>query len=564
MWLGAKLTLKKLLYDDSGVAMTYTVLVSLFIFMLCVSTYAMTENIRQKMELQNACDAAAYSGAVVQADMLSRIAVLNRALSWTYAQSSKLHMDYIVDTWIGKIQAEYTRLRTGITFSGTVSGSHSWDNTCRTCGGSGSVACSSCDGSECLKCGGDGLRRCGECGGSGTVTSSEPWNYNLSNYSGIPFFHFCTGGDNHGEALWHGNYLINGWFVGWDNRRSVQLNRSQEVLVASLFRIVNTAYTTNLNNSRTNITTMNNEIAAIRANMNTYIASAVDDTMSYCTSDNYTYCVDSVWRGGTLPAASYFSNLRNEAQFLDFSGHTINNFQTGAGIWWNDTTTVAGGIQRSYVQGARALRARFRYWARLWVVNPYTGIHHNMGYTIPYTTSADVVPTPEIGIYGAMVAARPVTLTRNFFGQDGAILVAAKKSMVNPFEMIFGENDSNSGLYGAFNGTKRDMWTVSTARAGLRFNTDGTGNYRVQWPGTHASQYNTNSVWNLCEEDWDAVMLPVARAWNDTTTNAWGNQSIDATTSNLLNRARTALGVSTPYTSPVSSYNPFNPGAVKR
>lgn len=566
MWLGAKLTFKKLLHDDSGVAMAYTVLASLFIFMLCVSSYAISENIRQKMELQNACDAAAYSGAVVQADMLSRIAVLNRALSWTYAQSSKLHMDYIVDTWIGKIQTEYTRLLTSAVFSGTVSGTQSWSNTCKTCGGSGSVSCSSCAGSECLTCGGDGQLSCSECGGDGTVVSSVSWNYNLGSYSGIPFFHICTNGDNHGEAMWHSYEMLdmNGWFVGWNNWRSVELNRSQEVLVASLFRIVDEAYKSNLDNSRTNITTMNNEIAAIRTNMNTYIASSIDDIMSYYTSDNYTYCVDSVWRGGTLPAASYFSDLRNETVFLDFSGHTDGDFEAGAGVWWNDTTTVAGGIQRSYVQGVSALRARFRYWARLWAHNPYTGVPHNIAPTIPSTTTEDVIPTPQIGIYGAMVAARPVQLTRNFFGKDGTIVVAAKKSMVNPFEIIFGSSDSNSGFYGAFSGTGQEMWTISTARAGLRFNTDAVGNYRVQWPGTHTSQYNIKSVWNLCEEDWDAVMLPVARAWNDTATNAWGSTSIDTTTSDLLNSTRAALSVRTSYTRPVERYNPFNPGAVKR
>ena len=114
MWLGAKLTLKRLLYDDSGVAMAYTVLVSLFIFMLCISTYAMTENIRQKMELQNACDAAAYSGAVIQADMLSRIAILNRALSWTYAETNKRHMDSIVHDWLTRAVSRYNNMPEGL------------------------------------------------------------------------------------------------------------------------------------------------------------------------------------------------------------------------------------------------------------------------------------------------------------------------------------------------------------------------------------------------------------------------------------------------------------------
>lgn len=104
----AKIKLKNLIYDDSGVAMAYTIMVFLFFFLLCVSTYAMTENIRQKIELQNACDAAAYSGAVVQADMLSRLAVLNRALSWTYLQTNRRQMDYLVGEFAIAAKEDHT------------------------------------------------------------------------------------------------------------------------------------------------------------------------------------------------------------------------------------------------------------------------------------------------------------------------------------------------------------------------------------------------------------------------------------------------------------------------
>ena len=106
----AKIKLKSLMRDESGVAMAYTILAFSFFFMLCVSVYAMAENVRQKMELQNACDAAAYSGAVVQADMLSRLAVLNRALAWTYVETNKRHMDYTVDDWLQRTVREYDRI----------------------------------------------------------------------------------------------------------------------------------------------------------------------------------------------------------------------------------------------------------------------------------------------------------------------------------------------------------------------------------------------------------------------------------------------------------------------
>ena len=45
----AKIKLRQLLLDDSGIAMAFTIMVFLVFFLLCVSVYAMTENIRQKM-----------------------------------------------------------------------------------------------------------------------------------------------------------------------------------------------------------------------------------------------------------------------------------------------------------------------------------------------------------------------------------------------------------------------------------------------------------------------------------------------------------------------------------
>lgn len=86
---------KRLAGDESGVALVFTIAVFLFLFVLILSIYSIGENIRMKEELQNACDAAAQSAAAVEADALSRIAVLNRALSWHYIQMTKEQMDYI-------------------------------------------------------------------------------------------------------------------------------------------------------------------------------------------------------------------------------------------------------------------------------------------------------------------------------------------------------------------------------------------------------------------------------------------------------------------------------------
>ena len=92
--------LKTLHKDDKGAVLMITLAVFLFLYMVCSATYAVGTVIHEKIQLQNACDAAAYSAAIVEADGLSRIATINRAMSWTYVQTTRMHMDYIVHRWL--------------------------------------------------------------------------------------------------------------------------------------------------------------------------------------------------------------------------------------------------------------------------------------------------------------------------------------------------------------------------------------------------------------------------------------------------------------------------------
>ena len=84
--------------DDDGVALVTTLSIFMFMYLVCMGVYAIGTAVKTRIHLQNACDAAAYSAAVVQADTLSRIATINRAMSWTYAQMVRRQMDYI--SWI--------------------------------------------------------------------------------------------------------------------------------------------------------------------------------------------------------------------------------------------------------------------------------------------------------------------------------------------------------------------------------------------------------------------------------------------------------------------------------
>jgi len=87
-------------HDERGYAVMATLAIFLFLFVLCAAVYAVGETIHERIKIQNACDAAAYSAAAVQADGLSRMACVNRAMSWTYVQMSNRQMDYITYRWL--------------------------------------------------------------------------------------------------------------------------------------------------------------------------------------------------------------------------------------------------------------------------------------------------------------------------------------------------------------------------------------------------------------------------------------------------------------------------------
>ncbi|UKI29860.1 MAG: pilus assembly protein TadG-related protein [Lentisphaeria bacterium] len=76
---------------------------SLIIFLLGFAIYACGETVRQRMELQNAADSAAYSAALVQADTISRVAVINKAMAWNYVMMTRRQMDHIVDAWLARV-----------------------------------------------------------------------------------------------------------------------------------------------------------------------------------------------------------------------------------------------------------------------------------------------------------------------------------------------------------------------------------------------------------------------------------------------------------------------------
>ncbi len=104
--------LKHLGTDNEGFAMALTLVVWPVLFLMVCGVFVTGESIRQKIILQNATDAAVRAGALVHADTLSRIAVLNRMMSWTYIQANKMEMDCVVSEWLTEVDSAFTDNKT--------------------------------------------------------------------------------------------------------------------------------------------------------------------------------------------------------------------------------------------------------------------------------------------------------------------------------------------------------------------------------------------------------------------------------------------------------------------
>lgn len=104
-----KAEMNRLRREESGVALMLTLSVVLLLYVLCAGVYAVGETARQKIEIQNACDAAAYSAALVEADGLSRMAMVNRALAWTYIMLTNMQIDYLTYKWLQLVERRFSK-----------------------------------------------------------------------------------------------------------------------------------------------------------------------------------------------------------------------------------------------------------------------------------------------------------------------------------------------------------------------------------------------------------------------------------------------------------------------
>lgn len=446
--------LKALIRNDEGFAIAMTILVWPLMLITVSGIFVTGETLRQKMILQNAADAAAHAGAMVQADTLSRVAVINRMMAWTYIQANKMEMDYTVINWANLTNQVLKDLKAPL----------------KNANASASATCphEAPHKTERLK---DDIANYGWYAGTVTLNTYDSSKFHLNE-------HQTGAADLEGPTALRSN-LTPQLSAAYGNINSM-----------------NMALSDLLNNCAERVESALKEVFA--ANSKEFAAKA---TLWFRRDNTNSYLVP-------MTRESAFLNLAGSAQ----SSSLVN--AQGAN-WWTLDSSSEPGFRRAYT--GIGLEARFEVGYKGWVPSGNTGdcvavqnksafvyvqgsgTVHSEGLETPGLTSTDIYNKSQSFLgYNTNVRAVPRELTSGFLSR-GAVLVGAKLPQTNPLAATFG--DLTGSWFNAHTQSEAtDIWCLSAARACA-----GTG-----------SAYSRNKFENYSpgNTDYTAVMLPAAMAGN--------------------------------------------------
>ena len=407
--------MRELAAGDSGVACVFTVTVSLIIFLLGFAIYACGETVRQRIELQNAADSAAYSAALVQADTISRIAVINKAMAWNYVMMTRRQMDHIVDGWMARVLDMWESSR-------TVTGNY--QNLC---------AC-------------------------------HP------RFEGLNWRVGTAPGGAPGEVV-HQLIRVNNsqdvWIPEIAAARAVHSQKNPVAMLESLRKCIDS-----MNRAEKEL------IDGMRERIENAVEFAVNANVSLTENDRKVREKREIdWTIYNLRDASdYFEPPKeDETHFLsfgDFSGTGTEIYGAGADNWL--IAENSSGFQRNYTQAPNALTAAWFTYNQVWIHSvacTFAGVIINPVQAITGEMARDMYFTGQ--------KACPWVLKKNFFEADGAIVVGVSRPLNNPFAFVFdGREKSGIYSAFEVGGGGQTMWSVSGARAGYRLPEWTKGEYR--------------------------------------------------------------------------------------
>ena len=414
--------------DEDGAALVITLALFFLMYIACMGVYAISMSVKERIQLQNAADAAAYSAAVIQADTLSRIATINRAMSWTYVQMTREQLDYIVLRWLRHTEKHYIQ---------DMNGANSYNKggiLGHPCGGHGSCGIGWFIGATpkgemwCVRLNGlfvtsimanlgfdlGPLKSVSSLVGIGSTPSIFELQRALSAYDGISFFKEIANG---GVGIKNGLSAINGFAnevlatrnVSGEPTSNIETANSIAEMCEGLNGIrgkyegagtpTEIYLQTQIAMDRVNIALMNIAERRVANAMPRRISKTIDDVLKAnlaggLADDTYYFISqndDPLAGEMTGVGGGYFGNLLNneigERRFLAFSGYGGNLIKTflGSSTKVEEVllSRVAGGLDQWFVRGnghqrtdgKRGLQRCYKHWAE----GPFAGIHmsHN-------------------------------------------------------------------------------------------------------------------------------------------------------------------------------------------
>lgn len=467
--------LKNLVRGDDGAALVITLGVFFFMYIFCAGVYAIGFAVKEKIHLQNACDAAAYSAAVVQADAISRIATINRAMSWTYVQMTRRQMDYIVYKWLRHTIDHYIEDRNAADAQGFPGVHFHRDFSI---------------GDE-----------------NGLIAPVGDRNQvRLNANAGSTR---VTGGDS--LDSWVNSFLrdnLKGASFYADNLASVgQIKRLRDQLDADM----------------KNIRTMNQKLVSLTdgTGAGDGLKNRIEDSVvgilranipAYMKNQCKFFIKDS-----PRPRRDYMRFMRadDENQFVSWMntesldgtrvGRYVNAdgvFGKGSTTWFTHVSRNQDGIQRGYNQTGTALCSRWSWCSWNWhceqsafggwncyPVKRNSSCWHNCKHGQldggnPNVGSCDSCGTSTLNHrvvlkaehlrdkyfnrdVGTQVRAMPLMLRKEYFGPLGTITVGLAKQNTNPFFSVF-RSAMERGFYSAFRPYNDWTWCFSSAKAGYK------------------------------------------------------------------------------------------------
>ncbi len=477
---------RELASDSRGAALAITLAFVMPIYLLVIGIYGIGEVVRSKIELQNAADAAAYSASVVQADYLSRIATVNKAMAWTYVDLQKRSLDLAMDVFCKYVFIQFQKDLNMARQNNTpchmhVPGLH-------------------------YNCGTDVLV---------DSTALEILGTGL----GIPELARKFNGQN---AL--------------DRFLLAQLVYTTEAEFKGKGSIANTPKVYEYSYA---ITKMMAKLNSLRKEF----PDKVRQTAQQVAAANMMECRDDYMINVTLGdmTGAFLTMLpteENEKTFISFADPTLKDFSPkkvfGPGTDdWIVRKGIAG-FWRVYKQTKTHLYAEWDWFWTRWVhVNleiiqlhlpPIFGGASKRGHP-KYHGYDSFFPMikKDLPIGLLVPPAIPLTLTPLFFGKAGSITVAIARKTSNPFSVFSwsGRSLTAPSILSAFNpsvagGNRPEyMCAIASARAGYKpYDKDKEKKRKSADYNLGYTLSSGEKEWNLVETDWDGVMLPVKNAWD--------------------------------------------------